>query len=250
VATELKTDSWHRYMLYRAEDYTQRIFPSAAEKKAIEAGKQFTARALPEVWAKDAGLVQRVRTFLVETFHWHQRLSKNGSNLAVVQTLYEMVHGGSVVVIPEEPQRGGIGSGQLAPSAPAYRVMDAETAEWMRAWLRSIEYPPGEPILKGPYDPATRQQRLAEAKAALASADSSTPLGDAQPFELGDNANLGNVTDIAARGVSEAQEDSCFAQYERDLAECTLYAAMTGKSYDYVFCKQQAFQKYNQCRGL
>ena len=80
MATELKADSWHRYMMYRAEDYTQRLFLSAAEKEAIEASKQFTARALPEVWEKDAGLLQRVRTFLGETFHWHHRLSKNGSN--------------------------------------------------------------------------------------------------------------------------------------------------------------------------
>ncbi|MCA8016145.1 hypothetical protein [Burkholderia vietnamiensis] len=79
--------------------------------------------------------------------------------------------------------------------------------------------------------------------------DASTPLGDAAPFELGSNAPSGDVLDLAARGLSEADEGECFAQYERDLEECNFYAGMTGQSYTFVACKAQAFARYNQCRG-
>ena len=61
------------------------------------------------MWAKDAALVKRVRAFLGENFHWHERLAKNGTDLDVVQTLMDMVRGGSVVVIPEKPVFSGGG---------------------------------------------------------------------------------------------------------------------------------------------
>jgi hypothetical protein len=80
-------------------------------------------------------------------------------------------------------------------------------------------------------------------------AEAATPLGDAKPFELGDNVRSGDMMDIAARGVSEAQEAECYAQYERELDECRLYSSMTQDSYTYVACKAQAFANYNQCRG-
>ncbi|SEJ99127.1 hypothetical protein [Paraburkholderia diazotrophica] len=48
------------------------------------------------------------------------------------------------------------------------------------------------------------------------SGNTSTPLGDAQPFEPGDSADSDNVLTMAARGVSEEQEGECFAAYERD----------------------------------
>ncbi len=42
-----------------------------------------------------------------------------------------------------------------------------------------------------------------------------TPLGDATPFEYGKRAAGDDVFSIAARGVSEAQEAGCLAEYER-----------------------------------
>ncbi|MGF6368681.1 hypothetical protein OKW40_001431 [Paraburkholderia sp. RAU6.4a] len=74
-------------------------------------------------------------------------------------------------------------------------------------------------------------------------------LGNAQPFEYQPNAISDDVQDIAARGVNEVQEAQCFAEYERNLAECNLYKAMTNVAYTFIACKQNAFTLYNQCRG-
>ena len=101
METELKADSWYRYLLYRREAYTRSVIASDEERKAIEAGQKFALAAYADVWADDAELVERVRRFLHENFHWHERLAKTGSALEVVQTLQDMVRGGSVVVIPE-----------------------------------------------------------------------------------------------------------------------------------------------------
>ena len=79
--------------------------------------------------------------------------------------------------------------------------------------------------------------------------DGSAPLGDTEPLEYGDGSSKDDVTALAARGVSEADEAECHAQYERELDECKLYSAMTQDSYTYVACKAQAFANYNQCRG-
>ena len=107
MAAELKTDAWHRYMLYRSSERYMTFEPEEKRKEAVEAGKKFTASAYADVWAKDADLVKRVRAFLGENFHWHDRLVKDGTDLHVVQTLMDMVRGGSVVVIPEKPIFGG-----------------------------------------------------------------------------------------------------------------------------------------------
>jgi hypothetical protein len=76
-----------------------------------------------------------------------------------------------------------------------------------------------------------------------------TPLSNALPFELGESTVSDDVIGIAARGVGEAQEAECFSQYEADLIECNAYSRMTRDPYTYVSCKQQAFNRYNQCRG-
>jgi hypothetical protein len=103
MAKELKTDAWYRYMLYRGDERYMTFDPEEKRKDAVEAGKKFMASAYADVWAKDAALVQRVRVFLGENFHWHKRLAKDGTDLDVVKTLMDMVRGGSVVVIPEKP---------------------------------------------------------------------------------------------------------------------------------------------------
>ncbi|MDR5749751.1 MULTISPECIES: hypothetical protein [unclassified Caballeronia] len=86
--TELKTDSSQRWMLYRKDAYgSERIFLSTGQKQAVEEGKKYSHRAYADVWAKDAALVQRVRSFLGTNFHWHQRLAKKGADLEIIETL-------------------------------------------------------------------------------------------------------------------------------------------------------------------
>jgi hypothetical protein len=107
MATELKTDSSRRYALYRSDERYMTFEPEDDREKAADAGKRFVMSAYPDVWASDGGLVQRVRAFLSENFHWHDRLSESGTDLEVVETLFAMVRGGSVIVIPEDSPRGG-----------------------------------------------------------------------------------------------------------------------------------------------
>lgn len=78
--------------------------------------------------------------------------------------------------------------------------------------------------------------------------DGDTPLmGEALEYEP--LSSRSGLFQLAARGVSEADEAECFAAYERALEECRLYAGMTGEAYTYVACKAKAFTDYNRCRG-
>jgi hypothetical protein len=78
----------------------------------------------------------------------------------------------------------------------------------------------------------------------------STPLGDAAPFEYGGSATGDDVLSIAARGVSEAQETTCFAEYERALDLCGLLGPGMGGTRGLALCKQNAFDNFQQCRGF
>jgi hypothetical protein len=136
--TELKTDAWHRYMLYRREDYTRSLMASDEERRAIEAGQKYTLGAYPKVWAQDVALVKRVRTFLGANFHWHGRQAKTGSALEVVQTLHNMVRSGNsaVVVIPKKPvYSGGIASPPKAAQPLSLLLGDAQPFEYTPAAL-------------------------------------------------------------------------------------------------------------------
>jgi hypothetical protein len=118
MASELKTDAWRRYMLYRRDEQYMTFKSSDERREAADSGKKFAASAYADVWAKDAALVKRVRVFLGENFHWHERLARTGADIDVVQALMDMVRGGSVVVIPEKPIFGG-GGIAWPPKKPA-----------------------------------------------------------------------------------------------------------------------------------
>ncbi|PRZ18239.1 hypothetical protein BX588_1201, partial [Paraburkholderia eburnea] len=79
----------------------------------------------------------------------------------------------------------------------------------------------------------------------------SAPLGDAQPFRLGDDpeAAVGDVEQDAGVFLTPAEEAECEMQYEADMAECSAYAAMNRSSWG--ICKERAMNRYASClRGL
>jgi len=80
-------------------------------------------------------------------------------------------------------------------------------------------------------------------------ATESTPLGDAEPFELGESTLSDDVMEIAARGVSEGQEADCYAEYERALDLCTAVAGPMSGERGLALCRANAFDNYQQCRG-
>ena len=76
-----------------------------------------------------------------------------------------------------------------------------------------------------------------------------TPLADAQPFNYQPDDLSDDVTDIAARGVSAAEDAECFAQYERDLDLCEALGGPMGGARGIALCKQNAFDNFQQFRG-
>ncbi|WP_028225285.1 hypothetical protein [Paraburkholderia ferrariae] len=74
-------------------------------------------------------------------------------------------------------------------------------------------------------------------------------LSDAQRFEYPADPTGRDVTDLAARGITEADEADCFAEYETDMEMCSAGSSMYRSPAYYPECKTRAFQKYQQCRG-
>ncbi|SAL36230.1 hypothetical protein [Caballeronia humi] len=289
MATELKTDAWHRYMLYRNAERYLAFELEETRKISVEAGRKFTASAYADVWAKDAELVKRVRVFLSENFHWHGRLANSGTDLDVVETLMDMVRGGCVVVIPEKPVSNyglaraphndattsfwGVEDYDPPRYASVQEQYEAQLAEWQAnetPW-EEIEAMNDEINAKFMHtavlaDPLGMLPLFARAgwiskyglpdlskweedKGKDGAVSPSTLLGDAQPFELGESTLSDEVTEIAARGVSEADEAECYQQFERDMDECRAYKSAMGGGRFMDMCSQRAFMAYQQCRG-
>lgn len=213
--TELKTDSFQRWMLYSKDAYgSGRIFLSTEQKQAVEEGKRYSQRAYADVWAKDAALVQRVRSFLDTNFHWHQRLVKNGAALEVIQTLQSMIRGESVVLVAEQSRTGGAGiaSAHKPPAIPSFR--ESLMTDYGMSYDAATAY------IERYNDMVDRVNAVQAARAAASSggdllgeveavagkmdngndtgADGLTLLGDAQPFDYQPDAQDGDVDELAA----------------------------------------------------
>ena len=87
-------------------------------------------------------------------------------------------------------------------------------------------------------------------EAAAPDADSATPLGDAEPFSLGPDSSSNDMMTVAARGVSERDEGECYEEYERDMDLCNALGGPMGGARGLALCQQNAFLKYQQCRGF
>ena len=201
--TELKTDSLQRWMMYSKDAYgSGRIFLTTEQKQSVEEGKKYSQRAYADVWAKDAALVQRVRSFLGANFHWHQRLAKNGADLEVIQTLQSMIRGESVVLVGEQSRAGGAG-GNPAPKPqglPSFRssLMTSYGMSYDAATAYIERY--NAMVDRANAVAARNANRAASSLADDASnlAETSTPLGVAQPFGYTPDAVSGDAEELAA----------------------------------------------------
>ena len=201
--TELKTDSLQRWMMYSKDAYgSGRIFLTTGQKQAVEEGRKYSQRAYADVWAKDAALVLRVRSFLGTNFHWHERLAKNGADLEVVETLQSMIRGESVVLIGEQSRTGGAG-GNPAPKpqgVPSFR------SSLMTSY--GMSYDAATAYIERYNDMVDRANAVAARNANRAASslvddasdltETVTPLGDTQPFEYEPDALSGNAEELAA----------------------------------------------------
>jgi hypothetical protein len=186
--TELKTDSLQRWMIYSKDTYgSGRIFLEAEQKQALEKGKKFAPRAYADVWARDAALVQRVRTFLDANFHWHGRLAKNGSDLEVIRTLQSMIRGESVVLIAEQSRAGG------AWGEPAPRSQESASFHSLLMRGSGMSYEAATAYIERYNDLVDKANAVAASRANGAAssildvtsdaAKTATALTDALPFE-------------------------------------------------------------------
>jgi hypothetical protein len=200
--TELKTDASQRWMMYSKDAYgSGGIFLSTEQKQAVEEGKKFAQRAYADIWARDAALVQRIRSFLGTNFHWHQRLAKDGADLEVIQALQSMIRGESVVLIAEQSRTGGAG-GNPAPKPqglPGFRssLMANYGMSYDAATAYIERY---NDMVDRVNAVAARYANAAASSLADASSDlaeTATPLGDAQPFEYEADTTAGDSFEIA-----------------------------------------------------
>jgi hypothetical protein len=164
------------------------------------------------------------------------------------------VKSGKVMVVIERaaPTGGGIsGSGPTTPPYPLAMREKAARVAPTRTPSRSYQPPRYDDVSAGDLiayleDFVSRTSGDAAAPAV----DSSTLLSGAQPFEYGEDSPLGDVQDIAARGVSEADEGECYEEYERDMDLCNALGGPMGGARGLALCQQNAFAKYQQCRGF
>ncbi|WP_232624363.1 hypothetical protein [Paraburkholderia ginsengisoli] len=201
--TELKTDASQRWMMYSKDAYgSGRIFLTAEQKQAVEEGKKFSQRAYADVWAKDAALVQRARSFLGAHFHWHQRLAKVGPDLEVIQTLQSMIRGESVVLVAEQSHSGGsiAAATPAQPKMPSFR--ESLMTEYGMTYDAATAYIDRYNDMVDRVNAVTTRYANGAASSLADTVDdltqSATPLGDAQPFEYTPDAVSGDVEELAA----------------------------------------------------
>ncbi|MFM0035178.1 hypothetical protein [Paraburkholderia strydomiana] len=206
--TELKTDASQRWMLYSKDAYgSGRIFLTTGQKQAVEEGKKFAQRAYADVWAKDAHLVKRVRTFLGQHFYWHDRLVKTGADLEVLETLQSMIRGESVVLIAEQSRTGGAGI-DAAPEPerlPSFResLMTSYGMSYDAATDYIERYNASVDRINAALARSASTAASALADTASDLTETATPLGDAQPFEYTPDAVGGDVEELAKSTMNE-----------------------------------------------
>ena len=210
----------------------------------------------------NAALVARVESFLPKEFSWYSRYPKSARE--TLQTLLAYVRDGAVVVLQESgatTNRFENGGFTLDPpardareDAPPfdYAARVAANSASLREYNDAIdarierERRLNAPLFEDtkPLDmsfllsvvsmvsPGENLRRQAIQKAAPGFSEladnTTTPLGNAAPFEYIKSATGDDVLSIAARGVSEAQESMCLAAYESALDLCGVLAFPMG----------------------
>ena len=201
--TELKADSRGRWMLYTKDVYGNgRIFLTTEQKQAAQEGSAYSQWAYADVWARDAELVKRVRSFLGANFYWHTRLVKNGSDVDVIQTLQSMIRGKSVELIAEQSRSAAASASPLPTPErlPSFREqlmtqlgMSYDAAsdyiDWYNAMVDNVR------AVAARYASRAASSLAGEAGALTKAA--ATPLASALPFEYTSDAVSGEVEELA-----------------------------------------------------
>jgi len=261
----------YRYTMELASGYRMGspFDPDPQKKAAADAGRAMLDAVYPDVWERNAERVKRVEDFLVASFPYYRK----GNAHHTLDALRRAVRNGDMYVVERESEyRGGFAAAHSRQESsfwgvddygeaplekePWPDVPDTSTADWdiwhdannqamMHAAVRAAPALFLPMCAKAGWISRYGVPDLSEGFAETGS----TPLGDAQPFEMGEHMPSQSATDMAACGVSEGDEAECYLQYERDMAECRAYQSAMGGGRFMELCSQRAFMAYQQCRG-
>ena len=228
MGTELIKYRGYRYTLRLRRDYDPN-WPSwnADERqKAVENGRKMFDAAFRDVWERNAELVARVQGFMSNSFPWHSARDARDT----LEELARSVRQGAVYVVQEEIPTSG---GYIAPTqrkaswrdaaeeaAPVLSFkerylaqleqINAERPTWAesQAMMDDInaafmaQMAGTSPLLDAMFQAAGWTDKYANATGAERSL-----LGDAQPFEYGDEAALPtgdrSASVVAAHGTAQ-----------------------------------------------
>ena len=293
----------YRYLLYKKWDYARNM-RTKEQREALDAGKELFRAANIEHWASQPELVERVQTFLIDSFPAYRPSPYGESPKNIIDALCRELRSGDVVIVRAEPayiaHDGFVPTREfdyaayerdIAERASSYAARSKAYRDDLKAYNQEIdkriarESRALQKPFRHPETMAEAQARNIAARAAsekmsalaasvvsvvsaVASAlpssgdneafdlgdvteigGRSTRLGDAAPFEYVESVTGDDVLSIAARGVSEAHEAGCFAEYESELDFCNALAPPIGGARATALCKQNAFDRYQQCRG-
>ncbi|MEX3957672.1 hypothetical protein [Trinickia sp. EG282A] len=150
-----------------------------------------------------------------------------------------------------EPSRLSFAEMAERGSRTSATLSDAVSAPASHSWMQSYDDVSADDLIK--YIQSVIGNTAGDAGGAAATTaqgtEQTTPLGNAEAFDVGRAFKSEDSANIAARGISEADEAECYEQYERDMEECTAYRAAMGGARFMDACSQRAFMNYQQCRG-
>ncbi len=168
--------------------------------------------------------------------------------------LREAVKSGKVTVVIERAAPTGGGVSGSGPTTPPYPLAMREKAAWVaptRAATRSYQPPR--------YDDVSADDLINYIQSVLGSTPTevaapddapSMSLADAQPFEYGEDAPIGDIQqDAAAFLLSPAEKAECMAQWEEDQDICWSIGKAMGGYGTVQACIDRARFNYNICMG-
>ncbi|WP_321954639.1 hypothetical protein [Paraburkholderia bannensis] len=262
---------------YRSPSGEWLRFASGEERKQIEDDRRTFERHFRPSYDFRRTIrtdVDAIRSFLsqhLNVAHWNLPVD----NASIERVLKRAVSEGSLVPIVERDGRAAVGTARAAHAPQYWRapyrgsgggsvmasprektfhqsVMESMGLSADAATAYIVKYNAMVERLNAAQDAraaANRLRALTDDGIDGAGLNEANPLGDAKPFAYTPDPLSDDATQIAARGVSEADEAECLAQYERELDLCRAVGAAMGGLRGKALCEQNAFNRYQQCRG-
>ncbi|RKP51211.1 hypothetical protein [Trinickia fusca] len=149
---------------------------------------------------------------------------------------------------PIAPSRQSFAEMAAGASTLSVPLDDAVFASKSYSWMQSYDDVSADDLIKY-IESVIGNAADGAVDAAETAVDAPTPLGNAEPFDLSVESTPDDLMNVAARGVSEADEAECFERYELDMEQCQFARAIYSDPRTYAACTARAFASYQSCRG-